>query len=89
LRFRRPNRCHGGPSAQFEVVDWARFGARLTYGGTIDASWGCGTRGGVERFNKLANLDLNSDEPQQATLDALKAWNGSHCPGRSQKSPTS
>ena len=50
------------------------------YGGKIDASWGSGTRSGVERFNTLASLDLNSDAPEQATLDALKAWQGSHCP---------
>jgi hypothetical protein len=50
------------------------------YDGKIDASWGSGTRGGVERFNKIASLDLNSDKPEQATLDALKAWNGPHCP---------
>jgi uncharacterized caspase-like protein len=50
------------------------------YGGKIDASWGSGTRSAVDRFNKLANLDLNSDEPEQQTLDALKAWTGSRCP---------
>ena len=50
------------------------------YDGKIDASWGRGTSGGVERFNTLASLDLDSDEPEQATLDALKAWNGTHCP---------
>ena len=50
------------------------------YGGKIDASWGSGTRSGVERFNTLASLDLNSDAPEQATLDALKAWQGPHCP---------
>ena len=50
------------------------------YGGKIDASWGSGTRSGVERFNTLASLDLNSEAPEQATLDALKAWQGGHCP---------
>lgn len=50
------------------------------YGGEIDSSWGSGTSGGVERFNKLASLDLDEDDPAQATLDALKAWNGAHCP---------
>jgi uncharacterized caspase-like protein len=50
------------------------------YDGKIDASWGRGTSGGVERFNTLASLDLDSDEPEQATLDALKTWNGTHCP---------
>ena len=34
------------------------------YGGKIDASWGSGTRSGVERFNTLASLDLNSDAPE-------------------------
>jgi hypothetical protein len=50
------------------------------YGGEIDSSWGSGTSGGVERFNKLASLDLDEDDPEPATLDALKAWNGAHCP---------
>ena len=35
------------------------------YGGKIDASWGSGTRSGVERFNTLASLDLNSDAPSR------------------------
>ena len=48
--------------------------------GKIDASWGSGTRSGVERFNTLASLDLNSNAPEQATLDALKAWQGPYCP---------
>ena len=50
------------------------------YGGAVNASWGSASSGGVERFNTLANLDLDSDEPEPATLDALKDWNGTHCP---------
>ena len=42
--------------------------------------WGSGTRSGVECFNTLASLDLNSDAPEQATLDALKALQGPHGP---------
>ncbi len=52
------------------------------YRGKIDGDWGSGTRTGVERFSKIANLDLNTDKAEQATLDALAAWKGEHCPDK-------
>lgn len=50
------------------------------YGGGIDGDWGFGTRGGMEGFNEIADLELNVDEAEQATLDALSAWEGEKCP---------
>jgi peptidoglycan hydrolase-like protein with peptidoglycan-binding domain len=52
------------------------------YRGKIDGDWGSGTRTGVERFSKIANLDLNTDKAEQATLDALAAWKGERCPDK-------
>ena len=34
----------------------------------------------LDKFNRLAKLELPLDEPQQASLDALKGWKGPHCP---------
>jgi hypothetical protein len=52
------------------------------YRGKIDGDWGPGTRGGVASFNKIAGLELNVDEAEQATLDALAAWKGEQCPAK-------
>jgi uncharacterized caspase-like protein len=49
------------------------------YRGKVDGVWGRGTRGGVEGFNKVADLDLNADRAETATLEALKAWDGANC----------
>ena len=50
------------------------------YGGKIDGDWGRGTRAGIEGFNEIADLDLNVDEAEQASLDSLAAWKGADCP---------
>jgi uncharacterized caspase-like protein len=49
------------------------------YQGRVNGSWGRPAQDALERFNTLAKLDLPIDEPQQATLDALKEWKGPHC----------
>jgi hypothetical protein len=45
-----------------------------------NGDWGKRSRLALDRFNRHAKLDLPLDEPQQASLDALKGWKGSHCP---------
>ena len=50
------------------------------YGGRIDGDWGGGTQAAMERFNKLAARDLNVDEAEQESLEALVAWTGAQCP---------
>jgi peptidoglycan hydrolase-like protein with peptidoglycan-binding domain len=60
------------------------------YTGRIDGDWGRGTRAGVERFNKIADRDLNVDAAEPETLDALATWSGEDCPAKTivrQKSP--
>jgi len=52
------------------------------YRGPIDGDWGRGTRAGVETFNRIANLELNETDAEQATLDALGAWTGDPCPAK-------
>jgi hypothetical protein len=49
------------------------------YQGRVNRSWGRPAQDALERFNTLAKLDLPVDEPEQATLDALKEWKGPHC----------
>ena len=50
------------------------------YFGSINGNWGTRSRLALDRFNRHAKLDLPLDEPQQASLDALKDWKGAHCP---------
>ena len=52
------------------------------YNGPIDGDWGRGTRSAMEAFNKIANRELNTDEAEQVTLDALGAWTGENCPAK-------
>jgi uncharacterized caspase-like protein len=50
------------------------------YFGGLNRRWNGRSQLSLGRFNRLAALDLPLDEPQQASLDALKAWNGPRCP---------
>ena len=44
------------------------------YRGAVNGTWGEPSQDALERFNTLAKLDLPLDEPEPATLDALKDW---------------
>ncbi len=50
------------------------------YSGSVSEDWSPRTGQALERFNRLATLELPLDAPEQASLDALKAWKGPHCP---------
>ena len=63
--------------AQDMLVELAKLGC---YFGSINGNWGTRSRLALDRFNRHAKFDLPLDEPQQASLDALKDWKGSHCP---------
>ena len=63
--------------AQDMLVELAKLGC---YFGRINSDWNTRSRLALDRFNRHANLDLPLDEPQQASLDALKDWKGAHCP---------
>jgi uncharacterized caspase-like protein len=49
------------------------------YEGPLPRTWGEPSQDALERFNALSKLDLKVEEPEQATLDALKDWKGGHC----------
>jgi hypothetical protein len=49
------------------------------YQGPVNGAWEKPAQDALDRFNALAKLDLPVDEPEQATLDALKEWKGPHC----------
>jgi uncharacterized caspase-like protein len=63
--------------AQDMLVELAKLGC---YFGKINSDWNTRSRLALDRFNRHAKLDLPLDEPQQASLDALKDWKGAHCP---------
>jgi uncharacterized caspase-like protein len=63
--------------AQDMLAELSKLGC---YFGSINGDWGKRSRLALDRFNRHAKLDLPLDEPQQASLDALKGWKGSHCP---------
>jgi len=63
--------------AQDMLAELKRIGC---YFGTINGNWGGRSQLALDRFNRLAMLELPLDEPQQASLDALKGWKGPHCP---------
>ncbi len=50
------------------------------YFGKINGNWSGRSKLALERFNRVSALDLPLEEPQQASLDALKDWKGRHCP---------
>ncbi len=50
------------------------------YFGSTNADWTARSKLALERFNRVSALDLPLDEPEQASLDALKDWKGAHCP---------
>jgi uncharacterized caspase-like protein len=49
------------------------------YQGRVTSKWGEQSQDALQRFNDLAKLELPLEEPQPATLEALKGWNGPHC----------
>jgi hypothetical protein len=57
------------------------------YFGTIKGTWGTRARLAVERFNEVSSLELPLDAPQEASLDALKGWNGPNCPVEKAAAP--
>jgi hypothetical protein len=63
--------------AQDMLAELKRLGC---YFGGINGNWSGRSQLALERFNRLASLELPLDEPQQASLDALKGWKGPHCP---------
>jgi hypothetical protein len=63
--------------AQDMLAELKRIGC---YFGRLDGNWSGRSQLALERFNRLASLELPLDEPQQASLDALKGWKGPHCP---------
>jgi uncharacterized caspase-like protein len=63
--------------AQDMLVELAKLGC---YFGKINSDWNTRSRLALDRFNRHTKLDLPLDEPQQASLDALKDWKGAHCP---------
>ena len=48
--------------------------------GVIDGKWQDGAKGALVRFARLAKLDLPSDAPTIAALDAVKGHKGRVCP---------
>jgi hypothetical protein len=50
------------------------------YQGRITGNWGNRSQDALDRFNRVSKLELPVEEPQPATLDALKGWKGPHCP---------
>jgi len=50
------------------------------YFGKINGNWSGRSKLALERFNRVSALDLALDDPEQASLDALKDWKGRHCP---------
>jgi uncharacterized caspase-like protein len=50
------------------------------YQGRVTGNWGARSQDALDRFNRVSKLDLPIEEPQPATLDALKGWKGPHCP---------
>lgn len=60
--------------AQDILAELKRLGC---YFGRVNGNWSVRSQLALERFNRLS---APLDEPQQASLDALKAWKGPHCP---------
>jgi hypothetical protein len=63
--------------AQDILVELSKLGC---YFGSINGNWTKRSQLALDRFNRHAKFDLPLDEPQQASLDALKEWKGPHCP---------
>jgi hypothetical protein len=63
--------------AQDMLSELKRLGC---YTGTVNHSWSSRSQRALERFNRLSALELPVEEPQSASLDALKGWKGPPCP---------
>ena len=63
--------------AQDMLSELKRLGC---YFGSVNGNWNARSQLALDRFNRIAALDLPLDGPQQTSLDALKGWKGSHCP---------
>jgi hypothetical protein len=50
------------------------------YAGSADGKWGGGTKGALEAFAQRAQLNLRTEEPTLAALDAVKGRQGRVCP---------
>ncbi len=70
-----------GATRQDRAQDILRELKRLgCYFGSTNAHWTARSKLALERFNRVSALDLPLDEPEEASLDALKDWKGAHCP---------
>ncbi len=63
--------------AQDMLSELKRLGC---YFGSVNGNWNARSQLALDRFNRVAALDLPLDEPQQTSLDALKGWKSPHCP---------
>ena len=63
--------------AQDMLSELKRLGC---YFGSVNGNWNARSQLALDRFNRVAALDLPLDEPQKTSLDALKGWKGPHCP---------
>jgi uncharacterized caspase-like protein len=57
------------------------------YQGRVTGKWGEQSQDALQRFDDLAKLELPLDEPQPATLEALKGWKGPHCETQAVEAP--
>jgi uncharacterized caspase-like protein len=69
----------GAPRAELAHDILAELKQLGCYFGSVNGNWSARSQLALDRFNRLAALELSLDEPEQASLDALKAWHGPHC----------
>jgi uncharacterized caspase-like protein len=58
------------------------------YDGTPTGAWDTQTQDALKRFNALSKFDLTLDEPEGATLAALKDWTSGNCATTKVVAPT-